>query len=97
MTKFLQVWTLVASLMIVLGLAPLASALLAGWIADSYGCNTNLLGAPSCIINGIDRGEALRFMNPMTPENALSQVVGLLSAALGLMLLILAIIIRVLR
>jgi hypothetical protein len=48
--------------MLLIGIAPLASAFLASWIADAHGCLLNEGGHNRCIIGGSDWGNALYTM-----------------------------------
>ncbi len=49
-------------LMLLFAAAPLISAMVAGYVAQSHGCVLNEGGANPCVINGTDYGETLKTM-----------------------------------
>lgn len=60
---FPRIWLLI--LMIVIGIAPLASVFLAGLIADSNGCSLHEGFVQPCIVLGADIGGVLHTMTAL--------------------------------
>ncbi len=57
-TKWIVMWIVLAVILIVT-VAPLVSALTAGWIASANGCALDEGSVHPCLVNGTDIGETL--------------------------------------